>query len=249
MHLADWIRVYRKRISVQIWTRWYFWTKRQRQKERKNKGLVHHLPILFYFFWNRVAPHKMFSMGSFGRRKPKANPRNLGEKCFIWEAKTSLRGGIKASAKGFAEDDRMKVMLRHGEVCVKREALEEVNEMKQSTCQSVSTQRTKKALDSTSWSVCGDVQTSASRQARLCCNVGQQRGNASSLFEPFWSAASKTFILLFICFFDFISTDWNESDKLHFFLSSFLLSASLSTNCCLFLKRETLCDTLLVGYR
>lgn len=92
----------------------------------------------------------MFSMGSSGRWKRKANPRNFGEKCFIWEAKTSLKGGIKESAKVFPEDDRMKVLLRHGEVCVKEEALEEVNETKQSTCRRMSTQRAKKTLDSTS---------------------------------------------------------------------------------------------------
>lgn len=56
----------------------------------------------------------------------------------------------KRVRKGFPKDDRMKVILRHGEVCVKEEALEEVNEMKQSTCQCMSTQRAKKTLDSTS---------------------------------------------------------------------------------------------------
>lgn len=56
----------------------------------------------------------------------------------------------KRVREGFPKDDRMKVILRHGEVCVKEEALEEVNEMKQSTCQCMSTQRAKKTLDSTS---------------------------------------------------------------------------------------------------
>lgn len=51
------------------------------------------------------------------------------ERFFICGAKTSLKGGIKESEK-VSEDAQTKVVLRHGKVCVKGEALEEVNEMK-----------------------------------------------------------------------------------------------------------------------
>lgn len=67
----------------------------------------------------------MFSTGSVGGWKRKVNPRRT---FLIGEAKTSLKGGIKESEK-VSEDDPTQVVLRHGEVCVKGEALEEVNEM------------------------------------------------------------------------------------------------------------------------
>lgn len=126
--------------------------KTRQKKEDRKKQRVCSSSSNFYLFIFYIGLHltKCFLWALLADGSAKQIQGILVEKCFIWEAKTSLKGGIKESAKVFPEDDRMKVILRHGEVCVKEEALEEVNETKQSTCRCMSTQRAKKALDSTS---------------------------------------------------------------------------------------------------
>lgn len=90
-----------------------------------DKEFIHHLPISFFF-------EKLYctSLNVFYGLCWQLEVQSKSEKKFFFcKAKTSLKGGIKESEK-VSEEDQTKVILRHGEVCVKGEALEEVNEMK-----------------------------------------------------------------------------------------------------------------------
>lgn len=163
----------------------------------------------------------MFSMGSSGRWKRKANPRNFGEKCFIWEAKTSLKGGIKESAKVFPRMIGWKSYCGTVKYVWRRKHLRRWmrwSKVHVSACQH--------SVQRKPWIPHLEVFAETHKRQRhvrcvFAATLVNKKKRSLSL-SCFWAWGRKHSFFYSFAFW-FISRDWNESDKQHFYGVSWCL--------------------------